>query len=92
MDLELTALSNLPVYTPKGVRVGVVQNVLVDLQHRKVVSLLVTRTNPSLVAGGKNVAIPYRWVAAVGEVILLSTFPAKVTGPTPGRQATATAA
>jgi sporulation protein YlmC with PRC-barrel domain len=78
MDIEVTSFVNLPVYTSKGHYVGVVQNVLLDLPERRVGSLLLTRTNTRFVEGGHNVAVPYRWVSAVGDIIVLSTFPDKV--------------
>jgi sporulation protein YlmC with PRC-barrel domain len=31
------------------------------------------------VDGGRDVAVPYRWVSASGDVVLLSTFPEHVT-------------
>ncbi|MHB8632497.1 MAG: PRC-barrel domain-containing protein [Thermoplasmatota archaeon] len=78
MDAEVTSFINLPVYTSGGRHVGVVQNVILDLPNRRVGSLLLTRTNPKIVEGGYNVAVPYRWVAAIGEIVILSNFPDKV--------------
>jgi len=76
---ELTTYIGRPVYNHKGTYVGAVSNVIIDLPTRKVGSLLITHTNPSLVDGGRDVAVPYRWVAALGDVLLLSTFPEHVT-------------
>jgi sporulation protein YlmC with PRC-barrel domain len=39
----------------------------------------VTNTNPSLVEGTVDVAVPYRWVNAVGDIVILSYFPERVT-------------
>lgn len=78
MDAEVTSFINLPVYTRGGQFVGVVQNVLLDLPERRVGSLLLTRTNTKIVEGGHNVAVPYRWVAAVGDIVILNSFPEKV--------------
>ena len=79
MVTELTAYIGRPVYNHKGTFVGSVGNVVIDLPTRKVGSLLITRANPTLVDGGRDVAVPYRWVTAVGDVVLLSTFPEHVT-------------
>ena len=38
-----------------------------------------TNTNPSLVEGTVDVAVPYRWVNAVGDIVILSHFPERVT-------------
>ena len=78
MDTEVTSFINLPVYTHGGRYVGVVQNVILDLPNRRVGSLLLTRTSPKIVEGGLNVAVPYRWVVSVGDIIILSHFPDRV--------------
>jgi len=78
VDAEVTSFINLPVYTHGGRYVGVVQNVILDLPSRRIGSLLLTRTSPKLIEGGHNVAVPYRWVNSVGDIIILSTFPDKV--------------
>lgn len=77
-DCEVTDFIGLGVYTNKGHFVGVVQNVLVDLPNRRVGSLLLTRTSKRFVEGGLDVAVPYRWVAAIGDILILSHFPEKV--------------
>ena len=79
MVIELTNYVGRPVYNSRGMFVGSVGNVIIDLPNRKVGSLLITRTNPELVDGSRDVAVPYRWVSAVGDIILLATFPEHVT-------------
>lgn len=79
MVIELKNYVGRPVYNGRGIFVGTVGNVVIDLPTRKVGSLLLTRTNPTMVDGGRDVAVPYRWVSAVGDVVLLSTFPEHVT-------------
>ena len=76
---EVTSFLKLPVYTREGVYVGHVKNVFLDMDEKRVSSLLVTNTNPSIVEGTVDVAVPYRWVNAVGDIIILSYFPEKVT-------------
>jgi len=78
MENLVTSLSKLPVYTREGIFVGNVKNVLLDVEERKVASLLITKTNPKLVEGGVDIAVPYRWVSAVGDIVILSYFPKKV--------------
>lgn len=86
MDAEVTSYINLPVYTHGGRYVGVVQNVILDLPSRRVGSLLLTRTNTKVIEGGHNVAVPYRWVASVGDIIILSHFPDKVVATPKARE------
>ena len=57
---------------------GHVKNVFLDVEEKKVNSLLVTNTNPSLVEGSVDVSVPYRWVNAVSDIVILSNFPEKV--------------
>ena len=78
---EVTSFLKLPVYTREGVYVGHVRNVFLDMDEKRVSSLLVTNTNPSLVEGSVDVAVPYRWVNAVGDIVILSYFPDRVTAP-----------
>lgn len=76
---EVTSFLKLPVYTREGTYVGHVKNVFLDIDEKRVSSLLVTNTNPSLVEGSIDVSVPYRWVNAVGDIVILSNFPDKVT-------------
>ena len=76
---EVTSFLKLPVYTREGTYVGHVKNVFLDIEEKRVSSLLVTNTNPSLVEGSIDVSVPYRWVNAVGDIVILSNFPEKVT-------------
>ncbi|MHB8605825.1 MAG: PRC-barrel domain-containing protein [Thermoplasmatota archaeon] len=86
---EITRFVNLPVYTSAGTFVGSVKNVVLDVTTRKLDGLLVSKTNPGLVAGGADVAIPYRWVRAFDDILLLNYFPGKVELPTPAPEADA---
>jgi len=76
---EVTSFLKLPVYTREGTYVGHVRNVFIDMDEKCVSSLLVTNTNPTLVEGTVDVAVPYRWVNAVGDIVILSNFPKRVT-------------
>ena len=75
---EVTSFLKLPVYTREGKYVGHVKNVFLDVEEKKVSSLLVTNTNPSLIEGSVDVSVPYRWVNAVCDIVILSNFPEKV--------------
>ncbi|MEF8848143.1 MAG: PRC-barrel domain-containing protein [Candidatus Thermoplasmatota archaeon] len=75
---KITSFLKLPVYTRSGIYVGHVRNVFLDMDEKAVGSLLVTDTNPSIIEGSVDVAVPYRWVNAVGDIVLLSYFPDRV--------------
>lgn len=78
MSEVVTKFLNMPVYTARGRFVGQVGNVILDLEAHRVASLLITNTNPEVVDGGRNVAVPYRWVQAVDDIIILANFPDRV--------------
>ena len=75
---EITSFLKLPVYTREGTFVGHIKNIFIDMDEKRVSSLLVTNTNPAIVEGNVDVAVPYRWVNAVGDIVILSHFPEKV--------------
>jgi len=78
MTREITSFLNLPVYTNKGMYVGEVRSVCVDTEEDRIDTLIITDTNPLLVENSLDIGVPYRWVSAVGDIIILSYFPEKV--------------
>jgi sporulation protein YlmC with PRC-barrel domain len=76
---EVTSFLKLPVYTRDGKYVGHIRNVFLDMDEKRVSSLLLTNTNPTIVEGTVDVAVPYRWVNSVGDIVILSHFPERVT-------------
>jgi len=75
---EVTSFLKLPVYTRSGDYIGHIRNVFLNMDEKRVSSLLVTNTNSSIVEGSVDVAVPYRWVNAVGDIVILSYFPERV--------------
>lgn len=76
---EISSLmGDVPVYTRTGTFVGHVKNAILDLEAQTVEALLLTRTNERLVEGGKDVAVPYRWVSDVDDIMVLRYFPDSV--------------
>ncbi len=80
MVKETGSFKGLRVYTKNGAYIGKVDNIALDLPNRRIRGLLLTGTNPNLVEGGRSVLVPYRWVSAVGDIMLLNFFPQKVSG------------
>jgi sporulation protein YlmC with PRC-barrel domain len=76
---EVTSFLRLPVYTREGKYVGHIRNVFLDMDEKCVSSLLLTNTNPAIVEGTVDIAVPYRWVNSVGDIVILSHFPERVT-------------
>ena len=73
---EITTLVGREVYSNNGVFVGEVEDVRLDLGRRSVTGLALGGLNDELfadrVAPGKGVMVPYRWVRAVGDVVLVT--------------------
>jgi sporulation protein YlmC with PRC-barrel domain len=73
---EITTLVGREVYSNNGVFVGEVEDVRLDLGGQTVTGLALGELSQELFAGriesGKGVMIPYRWVRAVGDVILIN--------------------
>jgi sporulation protein YlmC with PRC-barrel domain len=75
---EATTLIGLQIYTNHGVFVGVVNNIVANLNNYKLDGLYVEATNPALVEASRPVTIPFRWVQNVGDIIILRHFPKHV--------------
>jgi sporulation protein YlmC with PRC-barrel domain len=72
MRAEISTLFGLNVYTEKGIYVGKVNDVVIEVNDRKATGLAITKLNPHLFdVSSKGVIIPYRWVTAVGDIILM---------------------
>ncbi|MHC1679849.1 MAG: PRC-barrel domain-containing protein [Methanomassiliicoccales archaeon] len=80
---EASELIGMQVYTPSGVFLGNVNNLVIDVDTRKVDGLFISESNPLLVEDSKAVNVPFRWIQAIGDVILLKYFPKRVTARRP---------
>lgn len=72
---EITTLVGREVYSNNGVFVGEVEDIQLNLDEETVTALALTDTNPDLfenISGARGVLVPYRWVRAVGDVILIN--------------------
>ena len=73
---EITNLVGREVYSNNGVFVGEVRDVHLDFERQTVTELALRDLNNELFHGriepGKGVMVPYRWVRAVGDVILIT--------------------
>ena len=72
MQAEVSTMFGLNVYTDRGIYIGKVNDVVLEVKERKVTRLAVSRLNPEMFDTSKTgVVIPYRWVTAVGDVVLI---------------------
>ena len=79
MIQEVSELIGLQIYTPKGIFLGNVNNVILNIADNEIDGLYVAETNPLLVEDSRAVSVPYRWIQSVGDIIILRYFPNRVT-------------
>jgi sporulation protein YlmC with PRC-barrel domain len=95
MLVEMTELLGRQIYTPDGRLLGEVDNVVVDVDASKIDGIYVEESSPMLVEDSRPVSVPYRWVSAVNDVVLLKYFPKRVSlkksAPRPAKEAEAAA-
>ncbi|MCU0637526.1 MAG: PRC-barrel domain-containing protein [Methanothrix sp.] len=72
MNIEITALLDQDMYTQKGIFVGRVEDAVLDPENGVVSGLAVRDVNRELFDNkSKGIIIPYRWVLAVGDIIII---------------------
>lgn len=73
---EITALVDLDVYSNSGVYVGKVEDLRIDSGANQVTGLALHRINDDLfddeINRNRGVIIPYRWIQAVGDIVVVS--------------------
>jgi sporulation protein YlmC with PRC-barrel domain len=78
MLVESTELVGRQVYTPDGRLLGEVGNLVIDVDGAKVDGVYVDEPSGLLVEDSKPINIPYRWVSAVNDVVILRFFPKRI--------------
>ena len=68
-------IKGLEIYTPEGIFVGIVDEVVIDISEMGVKGLFVSDANPALVEDDVSIGIPLRWVQSIGDIIILNRFP-----------------
>ena len=90
---EITSLVGREVYSNNGVFVGEVDDIRLDLDRETITGLALSDLNPELfgdsIERGKGVLIPYRWVRAVGDVILINDIIERLERPEEDEEAVA---
>lgn len=73
MEIELSSLYGQDMYTDRGIYVGKIEDVSVDIREKRISGLAVRDINPNAFDIGKRkgVVIPYRWVTAIGDIVLI---------------------
>ncbi|MBX0294298.1 PRC-barrel domain-containing protein [Haloarcula nitratireducens] len=73
---EITTLVGREVYSNNGVFVGEVEDLRLDLDRHEITGLALYQLNTELfdaeTQSARGVIVPYRWVQAVGDVIIIN--------------------
>ena len=82
---EITSLVGREVYSNNGVFVGEVEDIRLDMDQEVVTGLALGQVNRELfdsrVDRSKGVLIPYRWVRAVGDIVLVNDIVERLSEP-----------
>ncbi|WP_049919957.1 PRC-barrel domain-containing protein [Halobiforma nitratireducens] len=82
---EITSLVGREVYSNSGVFVGEVEDLQLNVDGEAVTGLALGNLNSELFTTeaetGQGVIVPYRWVRAVGDVILVNDVVERVRDP-----------
>ncbi|MDD3622539.1 MAG: PRC-barrel domain-containing protein [Methanofollis sp.] len=73
MKTQVTDLFGMNVFTEKAIYVGVVDDVLINIDGKKIESLAVGELNPELAdpRGHRGYLIPYRIIKDIGDIIII---------------------
>ena len=84
MPQEITSLVGREVYSNNGVFVGEVEDLQLDMNAERVTGLALGEINRELfgarVDGSRGILVPYRWVRAVGDVVLVNDAVEQIKG------------
>lgn len=81
MLTEITELYGRPVYNPQGILIGEISDIILDTDREDIYGLYLERANTGIVENGSAISIPFRWIQAIGEIIILRKFPQTVKAP-----------
>ena len=72
---KVSDIVGLDINAPNGIFVGRADKISVDPDSRSCTGIIISRPSPVIADKGVIVKIPYRWVQAIGDIIILKTFP-----------------
>jgi sporulation protein YlmC with PRC-barrel domain len=85
MQTQITELFGLLIYTDKGMFVGEVEDVLIDVDNKKMDAIVVGKVNDQLMdlKNFKGLKIPYRIISAIDDIVLIRHLPGAFTQSAP---------
>jgi len=82
METQITELFGLQIYTEKGMFIGEVEDVVLDVESKKMEALVVGKVNDQLfeLKNFKGLKIPYRIISAIDDIVLIRHLPGAFAG------------
>jgi sporulation protein YlmC with PRC-barrel domain len=82
MEAHITELFGLQIYTDKGMFVGEVEDVVIDVDGKKIEAVVVGKVNDQLfeLKNFKGLKIPYRIISAIDDIVIIRHLPGAFTG------------
>lgn len=82
MEAQITELFGLQIYTEKGMFIGEVEDVLIDVDGKKIEAVVVGKVNDQLfeLKNYKGLKIPYRIISAIDDIVLIRHLPGAFSG------------
>ncbi|NMB78710.1 MAG: photosystem reaction center subunit H [Methanomicrobiales archaeon] len=82
MEAQITELFGLQIYTDKGMFIGEVEDVVIDVDSKKIESVVVGKVNDQLfeLKNFKGLKIPYRIISAIDDIVLIRHLPGAFSG------------
>jgi sporulation protein YlmC with PRC-barrel domain len=73
MKTDITKLFGAQVYTEKAIYVGEIDDVVIDVDGKKIDSLAVGNLNQELLElkGFRGIKIPFRIIRSIGDIVLV---------------------
>jgi sporulation protein YlmC with PRC-barrel domain len=81
METQITDLFGLQIYTDKGMFIGEVEDVVIDVDSKKIDAIVVGKVNDQLfeLKNYKGLKIPYRIISAIDDIVLVRHLPGAFT-------------
>jgi sporulation protein YlmC with PRC-barrel domain len=88
MESQITDLFGLQIYTDKGMFVGEVEDVVIDVDNKKIEGVVVGKVNDQLfeLKNFKGLKIPYRIISAIDDIVLIRHLPGAFSGAGSGEE------
>jgi sporulation protein YlmC with PRC-barrel domain len=82
MEDMITEMFGLQIYTDKGMFIGEVEDVVIDVDGKKIEAIVVGKVNDQLfeLKNFKGLKIPYRIISAIDDIVLIRHLPGAFAG------------